>query len=286
MRGFQDGTKGFGNRRSRFYRQQFLRLLVPRYQDLIFINIDKLTYAANLDNLKRSVVIKIIIYTRRHWFCSTVNSLFRQGIDYGTFCSESHVDNSIKARRSSLFQYYGCFNLLEAARAYGLTKFLQVSTDEVYGSIEGGGSFSESSPLAPNNPYAASKAASDCLVRAYHKTYGLNTNIARSTNNYGPCQHREKFIPATIYRALRDETVLIYGDGQQIREWLYVADHCSALEQILFNGRPGEVYNIGSGEERKNLELAGSILHILGNPPYCSLLMIAPDMTAVRRKQL
>jgi len=261
-----------------FIGTNFLLYMVPRYPEITFINLDKLSYAADLGNLKE-------ISKRQNYFfvwgdisdSETVNRVMRTNVDaIVNFAAETHVDNSIAAPQNFITtNITGCFNLLEAARKFKVKKFLQVSTDEVYGSLDREGYFTELSPLKPNNPYSASKAAADCLVRAFYKTYGLNVNITRCTNNYGPFQYQEKFIPAVIYKALRDEPVPIYGDGQQIRDWIFVRDHCHALELVLLHGREGRIYNIGAKEERTNLELAGSILHILGKSP--SLINFVQD---------
>jgi dTDP-glucose 4,6-dehydratase len=156
--------------------------------------------------------------------------------------------------------------LLDAARAGGVRRFLHISTDEVYGSLGSSGSFREESPILPNSPYAASKAGADVLARAYHVTYGLPVIITRTCNNYGPFQFPEKFIPLMIVNAFRGEPLPIYGDGLYVREWLHVEDHCRALALVLAEGRPGEVYNIGSGEERANLEVAREILRLSERP--------------------
>jgi dTDP-glucose 4,6-dehydratase len=261
-----------------FIGTNFLLYMVPRYPETTFINLDKLTYAADLGNLKE-------VSKRQNYFfvlgdisnCETVTRVMREGVEaVVNFAAESHVDKSIASPHDFIAtNIKGCFNLLEAAREFKIKKFLQVSTDEVYGSLGPEGCFTELSPLAPNNPYSACKAAADCLVRAYDRTYGLNTNITRSANNYGPYQHREKLIPTVIYNALRDQPVPIYGDGWQVRDWLFVEDHCRALELVLLQGRKGRVYNVGAEEERTNLELAGSILHILGKSS--SLLNFVTD---------
>lgn len=261
-----------------FIGTNFLLYMVPRHPETTFINLDKLTYAADLENLKE-------VSKRQNYFFvlgdisnyETITRVMREGVEaVVNFAAESHVDKSIASPHDFIdTNIKGCFNLLDAAREFKIKKFLQVSTDEVYGSLEPEGFFTESSPLAPNNPYSASKAAADCLVRAYSRTYGLNVNITRSANNYGPYQHREKFIPTVIYNALRDKPVPLYGDGRQIRDWLFVEDHCCALELVLLQGHKGRVYNVGAEEERTNLELAGSILHILGKTS--SLLNFVTD---------
>ena len=261
-----------------FIGTNFLLYMVPRHPETTFINLDKLTYAADLENLKE-------VSKRQNYFFvlgdisnyETITRVMREGVEaVVNFAAESHVDKSIASPHDFIdTNIKGCFNLLDAAREFKIKKFLQVSTDEVYGTLGPEGCFTELSPLAPNNPYSASKAAADCLVRAYSRTYGLNVNITRSANNYGPYQHREKFIPTVIYNALRDKPVPLYGDGRQIRDWLFVEDHCCALELVLLQGHKGRVYNVGAEEERTNLELAGSILHILGKTS--SLLNFVTD---------
>jgi len=181
------------------------------------------------------------------------------------FAAESHVDRSIEQaddfiRTNVLVTRV----LLDAARKCKVRRFLHISTDEVYGSLPASGTFSEESPLRPNSPYAASKTGADVLARAYHVTYGLPVVITRTCNNYGPYQFPEKFIPLMIVNAIRGEPLPIYGDGLYVREWLHVEDHCRALARILEVGQPGEVYNIGSGTERVNLDLAREILALTG----------------------
>jgi dTDP-glucose 4,6-dehydratase len=181
------------------------------------------------------------------------------------FAAETHVDRSIlEADDFIRTNVQGTRVLLDAARQAGIRRFLHISTDEVYGSLGRSGAFSEDSPLLPNSPYAASKAGADTLARAYHRTYGLPVIITRTCNNYGPYQFPEKFIPLMIVNALRGEPLPIYGDGLYVREWLHVEDHCRALARILAAGEIGEVYNIGSAEERVNLEVAREILALTG----------------------
>ena len=244
--------------------------MVPLYPRTHFVNMDKLTYAADISRLEAisgeanySFINGDIINQE------IVDTIMRDDVEaVVNFAAHSHVDRSIAAPLDFIHtNICGSFYLLEAARKFKIKRFLQVSTDEVYGSLEEKEAFTEESTLAPNNPYAASKAAADCLVRSYCKTYAFPGMVTRCTNNYGPRQHREKFIPTVIYNALQDEPVPLYGDGQQVRDWIFVADHCRALEQVLLQGKPGGVYNIGANEERTNLELAGSILHILRKSP-------------------
>jgi dTDP-glucose 4,6-dehydratase len=183
------------------------------------------------------------------------------------FAAESHVDRSIE--EPGIFvktNVLGTQVLLDAARKYKVNKFLQVSTDEVYGTLGPEGLFSEKSPLQPNSPYSASKTGADLLVRAYHKTFGLNVNITRCSNNYGPYQFPEKLIPLIITNALENKDIPVYGDGMQIRDWLHVSDHCSAIDLVLHNGADGEVYNIGGNNERTNLYIVKTVLKELGKP--------------------
>lgn len=183
------------------------------------------------------------------------------------FAAESHVDRSIAQPdvfvRSNIL---GTQTLLDLARKHGVRKYVQISTDEVYGTLGEDGLFSEETPLAPNSPYSASKAGADLLVRAYHETYGLPVNITRCSNNYGPYQFPEKLIPLMICRALAGEPLPVYGDGMNVRDWLHVEDHCRAIDLVLHRGRDGEVYNIGGHNERTNLQVVRTILRELGRP--------------------
>lgn len=183
------------------------------------------------------------------------------------FAAETHVDRSISNPEPFLLSNtLGTFTLLEATRKANIKRFLQVSTDEIYGTAYGTQSFKEGQTLNPSNPYSASKAAADMYVTAYHRTYGLQTVITRSTNNFGPYQFPEKFIPKTIIRTLKNVPVPIYGSGKQTRNWIYVTDHCRALELVLNKGRPGEIYNISTNNEIENLQVAHSILQLLHKP--------------------
>jgi dTDP-glucose 4,6-dehydratase len=241
------------------------------------VNLDKLTYAGHLANLEA------LRGDPRHVFVrgdigdvALVGRLLEQYRPWAivNFAAESHVDRSIHGPADFIqTNVVGTFRLLEAARAYFESlegaereafRFLHVSTDEVYGSLAPGEPpFRETNPYAPNSPYAASKAASDHLVRAYHHTYGLPTLTTNCSNNYGPFQFPEKLIPLCLHRALAGETLPLYGDGQQIRDWLYVADHCRAIRRVLEAGRVGETYNIGGRSERRNLEVVQTLCAIL-----------------------
>ncbi len=252
-----------------FIGSNFILYMMQQHPQDEIINLDALTYAGNLENLKS--VENEPNYTFVHGDIADkgkVDEVFKSGIDVVVnFAAESHVDRSILEPEAFVnANVLGTQVLLDAAKRYGVTKFVQVSTDEVYGSLGETGLFSETTPLAPNSPYSASKAGGDLLVRAYHETFGLPVNITRCSNNYGPYQFPEKLIPLMISRALQDESLPIYGDGLNIRDWLYVEDHCSAIDLVIRQGRIGEVYNIGGNNERTNIHIVQTILKELGKP--------------------
>jgi len=238
--------------------------------------LDKLTYAGNLENLKESLSSESISFVNGDITDFDVaNRLVSQADGIINFAAESHVDRSIE--NSSEFirtNIVGVQTLLESARFNEIGKFLQVSTDEVYGSIEFG-SWDEECSLLPNSPYAASKAAADLLVRSYANTHSLATNITRCSNNYGPNQYPEKIIPSFIKKIINREPVPVYGNGLNIRDWLYVEDHCRAIYLTYFFGVTGEIYNVGGGKELTNLELVRMILTVLEAPE--SLIEFVPD---------
>ncbi|MEK8131075.1 dTDP-glucose 4,6-dehydratase [Paenibacillus filicis] len=250
-----------------FIGSNFVMYLLNKYQEYHVINVDALTYAGNLENLTsvednpRYTFSKVDITDT-----VAVQGLFEQGVDIVVnFAAESHVDRSISDPQIFLkTNVLGTQVLLDAAKAFGVSKFVQVSTDEVYGSLEETGLFTEETPLAPNSPYSASKAGGDFFVRAYHETYGMNVNITRCSNNYGPYQFPEKLIPLIIANALADRPLPVYGDGLNIRDWLYVEDHCSAIDLVMHQGVSGEVYNIGGNNERTNIHIVKTILQQLG----------------------
>ncbi|GIO92507.1 dTDP-glucose 4,6-dehydratase [Paenibacillus lactis] len=254
---------------SGFIGSNFILYMMQYHPDYKIINMDALTYAGNLENLKS--VEKEANYTFIKGDIAdkqAVDQIFQQGIDIVVnFAAESHVDRSILEPEVFVnTNVLGTQVLLDASKKYGVKKFVQVSTDEVYGSLGETGLFSESTPLAPNSPYSASKAGGDLLVRAYHETFGLPVTITRCSNNYGPYQFPEKLIPLMISRALNDEILPVYGDGMNIRDWLYVEDHCSAIDLVIHQGRVGEVYNIGGNNERTNIHIVKTILEELGKP--------------------
>jgi len=260
-----------------FIGSNFVRYLLAREPDCRVINLDALTYAGNPANL--ADVDRDSRYRFVHGDVAdpdTVRPLVKDVDAVVHFAAESHVDRSIAG--PAVFvrtNVLGTQVLLDACREARVPRFVQVSTDEVYGSLGPEGLFTEESPLRPNSPYAASKAAADHMVRAYHHTYGFPAMITRCSNNYGPYQAPEKLIPLMITRALQDRPLPVYGNGLNVRDWIHVEDHCAALLKILQEGRPGEVYNIGSNQERTNLQVVRMILEVLGKPE--SLIAFVPD---------
>lgn len=252
-----------------FIGSNFVIYMLYKYPDYKIVNVDALTYAGNLENLSEIQdnpnysFIKVDIADSQ-----AMEKLFSEGVDVVVnFAAESHVDRSILDPEIFVkTNVLGTQVLLDAAKKHGVTKFVQVSTDEVYGSLGETGLFSEKTPLAPNSPYSASKAGGDLLVRAYHETFGLPVNITRCSNNYGPYQFPEKLIPLMIANALNDKQLPIYGDGLNVRDWLYVEDHCNAIDLVIHEGLDGEVYNIGGNNERTNIHIVRTILEQLGKP--------------------
>ncbi|OPY59706.1 MAG: dTDP-glucose 4,6-dehydratase [Pelotomaculum sp. PtaU1.Bin035] len=251
-----------------FIGNNFIRYLLGRY-DYRVVNLDLLTYAGNLDNL--TDLNNDPRYTFAHGDIADrtcLDNVFSPGVDaVVNFAAETHVDRSIED--SGVFirtNVEGARALLEAARKHGVTKFLQVSTDEVYGSLGESGYFTEETPLDPGSPYSASKAAADLLALAYHRTFGIPVNITRCSNNYGPYQFPEKLIPLMVTNSLEDKPLPLYGDGLNVRDWLHVRDHCAALDLVLHRGKPGEVYNVGGNNEWANIEIIRLILAELGKP--------------------
>ena len=250
-----------------FIGSNFIRQVLRAHPEDQVINLDKLTYSGNLENL--SDVEAHPNYTfHRGDICDAaqVENLLRAGVDAVVhFAAESHVDRSIVDARAFIeTNVQGTYTLLDAARRAKIPRFLHVSTDEVYGSMKPGEEATEESQLAPNSPYAASKAASDLLVRSFWKTYQFPAIVTRGSNNYGPNQFPEKLIPLMITNALEEKKLPVYGDGMNERDWIYVEDHCRALDRVLRDGRPGEIYNIGYGKPAPNLSIIRSLLHIAG----------------------
>ncbi len=262
-----------------FIGSNFIPYFISKYPDYFIVNIDKLTYAGNPGNLAETAgnpryrFIKGDICSR-----GILKSVFSRFDIRGVihFAAESHVDNSISSPGEFIrTNVTGTFNLLETARSYWMEKpflyrkdhegcrFHHISTDEVFGSLGETGFFTEKTPYAPNSPYSASKASSDMIVRAYNRTYGLATVTTNCSNNYGPKQHKEKLIPTIIRKALKSEPIPIYGDGKNVRDWLYVLDHCTGIDLAYHRGTPGETYNIGGNSEMTNISIAAKICSIL-----------------------
>ncbi|MEK5419675.1 dTDP-glucose 4,6-dehydratase [Paenibacillus odorifer] len=252
-----------------FIGSNFVLYMLQQHPDYEIVNVDALTYAGNLENLKAIENHPNYTFVKADITDVTaMDELISQGVDVVVnFAAESHVDRSILEPEVFVkTNVLGTQVLLDAAKKYSITKFVQVSTDEVYGSLGATGLFTEETPLAPNSPYSASKAGGDLLVRAYHETFGLPVNITRCSNNYGPYQFPEKLIPLMISRALADQALPVYGDGMNIRDWLYVEDHCSAIDLVIHKGVNGEVYNIGGNNERTNVHIVNTVLQELGKP--------------------
>jgi dTDP-glucose 4,6-dehydratase len=252
-----------------FIGSNFIRYLLDANSDISIINFDCLTYAGNLDNLNdiaddpRFRFVRGDITDRR-----TVRQVVETGLGaIINFAAESHVDRSIHDSgpfvRTNIL---GTQILLDAVREFNVPRYVQISTDEVYGSLGPTGYFIEETPLSPSSPYAASKAAADMLVQSYIHTFGVPAVITRCSNNYGPYQFPEKVLPLFIMNLLRDEPVPVYGDGLNIRDWIHVRDHCAAIDRVWREGRVGEVYNIGGRCERTNLDLTNTLLKIMGKP--------------------
>ncbi|MDO5012185.1 MAG: dTDP-glucose 4,6-dehydratase [Pseudomonadota bacterium] len=264
-----------------FIGSNFVPYFAAKYPEYNIINLDKLTYAGNLANLAECESMPN--YTFVHGdICDRelIDKLFAEHDIRGVihFAAESHVDNSIKNPDAFIkTNINGTFNLVDAARRHWMNgpsqvkpgyencRFHHISTDEVYGALGATGFFTETTPYAPNSPYSASKASSDFIVRAYHHTFGMNVTTSNCSNNYGPKQHNEKLIPHIIAKALAGEPLPIYGRGENVRDWLYVLDHCKAIDLIFHNGKSGETYNIGGHNERNNITIVNTICGILDN---------------------
>ncbi|NMM46803.1 dTDP-glucose 4,6-dehydratase [Marinigracilibium pacificum] len=282
-----------------FIGSNFVPYFIEKYKDYKIINLDKLTYAGDLTNLK-----EIENHPNYHFvqgdICdyNIVDQLFKTHnvTDVIHFAAESHVDNSITGPEAFVkTNVNGTFTLLDAARRYWMNapfevksgmennRFHHISTDEVYGTLGKEGLFTEMTPYAPNSPYSASKASSDFLVRSYFHTYGLNVVTTNCSNNYGPKQHDEKLIPTIIRKAIKGDAIPIYGDGKNVRDWLYVLDHCKGIDLVFHDGKSGETYNIGGRNERENIYIATKICEILDqkkpleNKSYKELITYVKD---------
>lgn len=250
-----------------FIGANFVQHVLGADPEVEVVNFDALTYAGNLENL-RGVEDDPRYRFVRGDVCdpSAVAEALDDSVDAVVhFAAESHVDRSVEGPEVFLrTNVMGTQVLLERMRALGQGRFVMVSTDEVYGSLGAEGAFTEETPLAPNSPYSASKASSDLLCRAYHHTFGLDVVTTRCSNNYGPYQFPEKLIPLMIGNALEEKPLPVYGDGKNVRDWLFVGDHCSAIDAVMRRGRSGEVYNIGGNSERENIEVVTALLDHLG----------------------
>ncbi len=253
-----------------FIGSNFVQYMLEKYPDYEVVDLDAITYAGSLENLRE------VMDNPKHRFVQgriedgKLAETLMAGIDVViNFAAESHVDRSIIEPQVFITtNVLGTQVLLDAALRHKVKLFYQISTDEVYGALglDSTERFTEESPLRPNSPYSASKTSSDLLVQAYHRTYGLPVVISRCSNNYGPRQHPEKFLPTVILNALHNKPVPIYGDGLYVRDWIHVLDHCRAIDTILHKGKAGEVYNVGADNELANIDLARRVLHIMGKP--------------------
>ncbi len=249
-----------------FIGSEFVRSGVRKGYAIVVV--DNLTYAGDMERLKE-IEKEITFYRADITNKDSIEHIFKteEPVVVVHFAAESHVDRSILDASPFLdTNIRGTQVLLDIARKYGSGKFINISTDEIYGEIKGEGQFYETTPLNPNSPYSVSKAAADMLGRAYHRTYGIPVITVRPSNNYGPYQYPEKFIPVVILKALSNEKVPVYGKGENIREWLFVSDCIDAIFEILEKGRIGEIYNVGSGEEKRNIDVVKTVLKLLGKP--------------------
>lgn len=268
-----------------FIGSNFIRYMLATYPNYRIVNLDALTYAGNLKNLVDLKENPHYIFV--HGSITDKEKVEELFIKYDflyviNFAAESHVDRSISDSSSFITtNVLGTQTLLDVAKQHwkidttdprcitykNHVRFLQISTDEVYGSLKAEGSFRETHPLAPNNPYSASKASADMFVHSYYKTYHMPILITRSSNNYGPCQHQEKLIPLMIQHCIQEKPLPVYGNGLQVRDWIHVKDHCIAVDTVLHKGTIGEVYNIGSETEKSNIDIIHYLLHALGKSP-------------------
>ena len=249
-----------------FMGSNFIKYILKKYPDWQVVNLDKLTYAGNLDNLREIENNENYTFVKGDIArAEDVAKAIGEGVDkIINYAAETHVDRSILEPDAFIkTDILGTYALLEATKKHNVAQYIQISTDEVFGSIKEG-AFNEESPFAPNSPYAASKASADLLCRAYFKTYNLPVIVTHSCNFYGPNQYPEKIIPLFITNLLESKKVPVYGHGQQVREWIFTEDHCRAIEFIMEKGEPGEVYNIGTGYEKQNIETTRFILQELG----------------------
>lgn len=264
-----------------FIGSNFIRHVLQHYGTEMITNVDVLTYAGNLANLggvAEQFGDRYEFYKADIANVDQMNALMAKHQFYAVinFAAESHVDRSIDSPQNFIHSnVVGTSILLDAARRHGVRRFVQISTDEVYGSLGTEGKFTEASPIKPSSPYSASKAGADLLALAHHHTYGQEVVITRCSNNYGPYQFPEKLIPLMILNAIHDKPLPVYGDGLNVRDWIHVEDHCAAIVAVLLNGKAGEVYNIGSEGEMRNIDVVKMILQHLGKPE--TLIAFVPD---------
>jgi dTDP-glucose 4,6-dehydratase len=255
-----------------FIGSNFIRYILEHYGPAFVTNVDALTYAGSITNVAGLAEH----YGERYEFfhadianAQQIDALMQKHAFFAVinFAAESHVDRSIDSPQNFIHtNVLGTSVMLDCARRHGVKRFIQISTDEVYGSLGPEGKFTETSPLDPSSPYSSSKAGADLLALAYHKTYGMEVLVTRCSNNYGPYQFPEKLIPLMIVNALADKPLPVYGDGKNIRDWIHVEDHCRAIFSVLLEGKPGEVYNIGGDGELANIDVVTLILEHLGKP--------------------
>ncbi len=248
-----------------FIGSNFVHHMMAAHPDYRLVICDKLTYAGNLKNIETALACPRCEFVHLDINDPAIADAMRGCDAVVHFAAESHVDRSIENAAEFVHtNFEGTFSLLEAARRLRIPRYIQISTDEVYGSLGPDGAFTEDSPIQPNSPYAASKAAADLLVMAYVHTHRIPAIVTRCSNNYGPYQFPEKFIPLMVAQAMAGDPLPVYGDGLNVRDWIHVADHCRAVDLILHHGRDGEVYNIGGNAEMKNIDVARMILAALG----------------------
>lgn len=254
-----------------FIGSNFIRHILNKYPDYKIINLDALTYAGNPESLNDiNADRRYRLAEGRIEDTGLAKEIMQDADSVVHFAAESHVDRSIvDAQPFLMTNVIGTNAMLNAAKDASIKRFIHISTDEVYGTLGEEGRFTENTPLMPNSPYSASKAAGDMLVRAYHETYGFPAIIVRPSNNYGPYQFPEKFIPLMITNLIDNKPVPIYGEGKNVRDWLFVEDNCRAIDLILHKGRDGEIYNVGGNAEIRNIDIAKNVLEIMGKDESC-----------------
>lgn len=254
-----------------FIGSNFIRHMLYKYPDYFITNLDALTYAGNTENLKDLEKDRRYSFVRgRIGDHEVIRGLIKNADSIVHFAAESHVDRSIMDAEPFLnTNVIGTYAMLEESRKAAIRRFIHISTDEVYGALGEDGKFTEETPLRPNSPYSASKASGDMLIRAYHETYGFPGIVVRPSNNYGPYQYPEKFIPLMITNLLEGKPIPVYGEGRNVRDWLFVEDNCRAIDMVLHHGRAGEIYNVGGDSEARNIDIAKKVIRIMGKDEGC-----------------